>query len=105
MSTLEDYFAFAKTHPALFVNPPGAGFTILLEEAQIHEAEVQVAQWLKTKGLPTDWAQVGIAFQDQYTMILRDAVCFPNGRLGTYIRMVDDGTPGVIVLPICRHQI
>ncbi len=105
MSTLEDYFAFAKTHPTLFVNPPGAGFTILLDEAEIREAESQMAQWLKEKGLPTNWAQVGIAFQDQYTMILRDAVRFPNGALGTYIRMVGDGTPGVIVLPIYRDQV
>jgi len=105
VSTLEDYFAFAKTHPTLFVNPPGAGFTILLDEAEIREAESQMAQWLKEKGLPTNWAQVGIAFQDQYTMILRDAVRFPNGALGTYIRMVGDGTPGVIVLPIYRDQV
>jgi ADP-ribose pyrophosphatase len=105
MSTLEDYFAFAKAHPALFVNPPGAGFTILLDEAEIREAESQMAQWLKAKGLPTDWARVGIAFQDQYAMILRDAVRFPNGALGTYIRMVGDGTPGVIVLPVYWGQV
>lgn len=78
MSTLEDYFAFAKTHPTLFVNPQGGGFTILLDEAEIRKAESQMVQWLKAKGLPTEWAQVGIAFQDQYAMILRDAVRFPN---------------------------
>lgn len=105
MSTLEDYFAFAETHPALFVNPPGAGFTILLEKEKILEAEAQIAQWLNAKGLPIEWAQVGIAFQDQYTMILRDAVRFPNGRLGTYIRIVGDGIPGVIVLPIYRDEV
>ena len=44
MSRLEDYFTFAKIHPALFVNPPGAGFTILLDEAEIREAELQMAQ-------------------------------------------------------------
>jgi len=105
MRTLADYLAFAKAHPALFVNPPGGGFTILLDEAEISEAESQMAQWLKAKGLPTEWAQVGIAFQDQYAMILRDAVRFPNGALGTYTRMVGDGTPGVIVLPIYRDQV
>ncbi len=105
MSPLEDYSAFAKTHPTLFVNPPGAGFTILLGEAEIREAESQMARWLKAKELPTEWAQVGIAFHDQYAMILRDAVRFPNGALGTYIRMVSDGTPGVIVLPIYQSQV
>src|SRR5437879_5616224 len=98
MSRLEDYFAFAKIHPALFMNPPGAGFTILLDEAEIHEAESQMTQWLKAEGLPKEWASVGISYQDQYVMILRDAVRFPNGELGTYIRMVGNGSPGVIVL-------
>ncbi len=105
MSTLEDYFAFAKAHPALFVNPPGAGFTILLDKADIRAAESQMAQRLKAAGLPSEWAQVGIAYQDQYGMILRDAVRFPDGSLGTYIRMVGDGTPGVIVLPIYQGQV
>ncbi len=105
MSKLEEYFAFAEAHPILFVNPPGAGFTILLDEANIHEAELQMIQWLKAEGLPTEWAQVGIAYRDQYTMILRDAVRFPNGALGTYVRKVGDGTPGVIILPIYKDQV
>jgi ADP-ribose pyrophosphatase len=102
---LADYFVFAKNNPTLFVNPPDAGFEILLDEADIREAESQMAQRLKAKDLPIEWAQVGIAFQDQYTMILRDAVRFPNGSLGTYIRMVSDGTPGVIVLPVYQKQV
>ncbi len=105
MSTLADYLAFANAHPELFVNPPGAGFIILLDQADIRQAEANMVQWLKVKGLPTEWAQVGIAFQDQYGMILRDAVRFPNKILGTYIRMVGDGTPGVIVLPIYQGQV
>ena len=105
MSTLEDYFGFAKAHPNLFVNPPGAGFIILLDEEKIQEAEAQMAQRLKPKHLPTEWAQVGIAYQDQYRMILRDAVRIPNGLLGTYVRIVRDGTPGVITLPVYQGQI
>ncbi len=105
MNNREEYFAFVKAHPSLFENPPGAGFTILLDEEDIQKAEVQAAQRLKAGGMPTAWAQVGIAYQDQYAMILRDAVRFPNGKLGTYIRMVGDGTPGVIVLPVCRGKI
>src|SRR2546421_371902 len=55
--------------------------------------------------MPVEWAQVGIAFEDQYAMILRDAVRFPAGSLGTYIRMVRKGTPGVIVFPIYQKQV
>jgi ADP-ribose pyrophosphatase len=105
MSTLVDYFAFARMYPKLFENPSGAGFVILLDEAEIQKAESHMAEQLKAKGLPSEWAKVGIAFHDQYTMILRDAVRFPDGSLGTYIRMVGNGTPGVIILPIYQGQV
>lgn len=100
MSTLEDYFAFKEAHPALFENPPGAPFKILTTTKDIREAESNLERWLEANNLPIEWAKVGIAYQDQYAMILRDAVEFPNGRKWTYIRMVGDGAPGVITLPV-----
>ena len=107
MSTLADYLAFAKAHPALFVNPQEGGVTILLDEKEIHEAETQMAEWLESKDMPAEWARVGIAFQDQYGMILRDAVRFPGGFLNTYIRFVreEETPPGVIVLPLYQGQV
>ena len=107
MSTLAEYLAFAKAHPGRFVNPPEGGITILLGEDEIREVEAYMAQKLEAKGLPAEWAQVGIAYQDQYGMILRDAVRFPGGALGTYIRFIGnvDGGPGVIVLPLYQRQV
>lgn len=107
MSTRADYFAFAKAHPEQFVNPPEGGFTILMDEAEIREAEATVAQRLKAKGLPAEWAQVGIVYQDQYGMILRDAVRFPGGALGTYIRFISgaDGATTTIILPFYQGQV
>ncbi len=106
MSTLADYFAFAKAHPALFVNPSKGGFTILLEEDEIREAEAQAAQQLEAQGLPAEWAQVGIAYQDQYGMVLRDAVRFPDGSLGICTRWGgEQSMPGVVVLPFYRGQV
>jgi ADP-ribose pyrophosphatase len=64
-----------------------------------------MAQRLEAKHLPTQWARVGIAYQDQYRMVLRDAVRFPNQLLGTYVRIVRDGVPGVIILPIYQGQV
>jgi ADP-ribose pyrophosphatase len=37
VSTLADYLAFAKAHPALFANPPEGGITILLDENEIRD--------------------------------------------------------------------
>src|SRR6266567_7172972 len=98
---------FAKAHPALFANPPQGGITILLDEHEIQEAQTQMARWLESKGMPVEWARVGIVYQDQYARILRDAVRFPGGFLGTYIRFVgeEDDPPGVVALPFYREQV
>lgn len=100
----QEYFAFAERNPELFINPPGAIFTILLDEHEIDQVEEGARERLRAKGRPEAWARVGIAYQDQYLMILRDAVRFPDGSTNTYIRVVDPegGAHGVIVLAV--HQ-
>ncbi len=107
MKTLKDYLAFSEKHPALFVNPPQGGFAILLQEDEIRDAEAQMVQKLRDASLPTEWAQVGIVYQDQYVLLLRDAVCFPDGSLGTYIRSIhdEDTAPGVIILPVWQGKV
>lgn len=107
MSTLEGYFAFAKNHPELFVNPPSGGFTIIMNEDEIREIESFMMQKLQSKGLPAEWARVGIVYEDQHGRILRDAVRFPGGAPGTYIRFVsrEVGTAGVVVIPLCQGNV
>jgi ADP-ribose pyrophosphatase len=107
MSSLADYLSFAKAHSTLFVNPPQGGITILLDEDEIREAEKQEAQRLKAQRLPAEWAQVGFAYRDQYVLLLRDAVSFPDGSFGTCIRSVDEDerAPGVVVLPLYQGQV
>ena len=107
MSRLADYLTFAKTHPDLFVSPVQDGFTILLNEEEIHKAESKEAEKLISQGMPAEWAQVGIAYRDQYLLILRDAVRFPDGSLATCIRAVDEGesVPGVVILPVYQGKI
>jgi ADP-ribose pyrophosphatase len=107
LSPLADYFRLAKTHPSLFINPPSGGFTILLDEEEIREAETQMSQMLSASGKPAQWARVGIVYRDQYLLLLRDAVRFPNGFLGTYIRFVslELGVVGVAVLPVYQQKI
>ncbi len=101
MNTLTEYLVFAKAHPEQFENPPEGGFTILLKEVEIREVEVYMTQKLQAKGLPIEWSQVGIVYRDQYGMILRDAVRFPGGVPGTYIRFIGnvDSGPSAIILP------
>jgi ADP-ribose pyrophosphatase len=107
MSTLKDYFAFAQANPELFVNPSEEGITILLDENEIRDVEIEAVQLLESQGLPVEWAKIGIVYQDQYLMILRDAVRFPGGKTGTYIRLVDDQSEvlGTIILPVFQKKV
>ncbi|HKS69114.1 MAG TPA: hypothetical protein VJQ45_01750, partial [Ktedonobacterales bacterium] len=66
MDTLDEYLAFARSHPDMFANPPGAIFTILLDPDDIHRVEREMGERLESKGMPAEWARVGIAYRDQY---------------------------------------
>jgi ADP-ribose pyrophosphatase len=107
VSDLAAYLSLARSRPELFCNPPGAGFEILLNETEIHQVEECMAERLRRVGAPAEWAQVGVAFRDQFVLILRDAVRFPDGSLGTYLRSVppDGSFPGVVILPIWQDQV
>lgn len=105
MNDRDDYFALVKARPELFINPPGAGFEILLDEAEIRQAEERTAERLRDTGAPTEWARVGVAFRDQYSLMLRDAVRYADGSVGTYIRMVAPPIPGVVILPVWQEQV
>jgi ADP-ribose pyrophosphatase len=107
MSDLAEYFSLVKDHPEMFRNPPGAGLEILLQESEIRQAEEYVAEKLRKAGRPVEWAQVGVAYKDQYLFLLRDAVRFPDGTLGTYLRSAPapDDFPGVAILPVWQGQV
>ena len=107
MKTLADYLTFAEEHPNLFYNPPQGGFTILRDEEEIRRVEAEMVQKLQKKGMPAEWARVGIVFEDRDGFIFRDAVVFPGGATGTYIRFVSrtPGAVGVVMLPVYQQQI
>ena len=61
---------------------------------------------LARAGLPEQWATPGLLYEDQYLRIDRDAVRFPGGSLGTYVRLeVNGGIPGVAILPVFEQRI
>lgn len=103
----ESYREIIASNPELFVNLPDAAFQILLNESEIRQAEDHMGDILVAAGAPAEWANVGVAFRDQYVLMLRDAVRFSDGSLGTYIRMVDT-TPeelGVVIIPVWQGQV
>ncbi|HEV2756252.1 MAG TPA: NUDIX hydrolase [Actinomycetota bacterium] len=96
------YAKLASERPELFANPAGSAFRILLDAEEIAAAEGAEADRLAGRGLPREWARVGVVYEDEYVLLLRDAVAFPDGHRGTYIRFVgrDDAPSGVAVLPL-----
>ncbi|MBI3508343.1 MAG: NUDIX hydrolase [Chlamydiia bacterium] len=81
----------------------------IIDDVQaIPQIEAQRYQQLCSKGLPMEEAwnssRVGIVTEDMYTILVRDAVKFPNGRTGTFFRYIwkspDHQASGAAVLPI-----
>jgi ADP-ribose pyrophosphatase len=107
MDDRADYRTLTEKYPDLFRNPPGAAFEILLDEADIQRAEQHMAKRLGEAGAPLEWSRVGVAFRDQYVLLLRDAVRYVDGSVGTYIRAVEPKSafPGVVVLPLWHGQV
>ena len=88
----KNYLDFMKKRPELFVNVPH-GIEIITDEAIISEIEHNLN------------TTVGILHEDPYIMLIRDAVRFPDGELGTYIRVYHRNTGGVSILVLCEDKV
>ncbi|MFO1107891.1 MAG: NUDIX domain-containing protein [Bradyrhizobium sp.] len=80
--------------------------TRLTDESDIERAVAGEKRRLREEKLPEAWADVGVVFEDQYLRIVRDAVKFPSGRFGTYIKIErPNGVKnGVIGIPRMRDS-
>ena len=102
---LSAYLELLRVRPELAINPPG-GIEILTDPVLIAQAEQESRRGSPAGDRP-EWSSVGIAYEDRYIMVVRDAVRFPDGRLGTYQRTLSKPWPvaGVAVLPILDGKI
>jgi ADP-ribose pyrophosphatase len=109
MKDRKDYLQLIDSYPDEFKNPPDAnlGIHIATDPAVIDTVEEEMKKRLAAKGLPEQWAEVGVVYQDQYSMIVRDAVFFqPGNKSGTYIRRFTPGEiSGVVILPVYRQSV
>ncbi|MFD0517877.1 NUDIX hydrolase [Paractinoplanes durhamensis] len=65
------YDRLRAERPRLFVNPPGVPLEIVFDEELQEQA-----------------GDIGVLYADEYLVLVKDAVRFPSGRIGTYIRTV-----------------
>jgi ADP-ribose diphosphatase len=102
---LTHYLALQMERPHDF-SGPGDGVRIVLDPAEIERIEVAVGDRYEARGLPRAWAEVGVAYQDPYLRLLRDAVVFPGGNQGIHHRVLSNTNPsGAAVLPLLGEQI
>ncbi len=101
------YLRYLRKSAALTQSPGDCPVELLLNEKDIRQAETDESKRLKKKGLPASWSKVGVVFEDQYILVIRDAVRFHSGRLGTYIRILEKPTssPGVVIMPRYKEKI
>ncbi|WP_085372671.1 NUDIX hydrolase [Magnetospirillum sp. ME-1] len=98
------YRELVEVRPELFQRPAG-GIEILLDEADIAAASKVVARRNRAKGLPPASASVGVLVEDAYILVMRDAVRFPDGSLGTHNRAMYTNSRGVGVLALYRGKV
>ncbi|MBI5342764.1 MAG: NUDIX hydrolase [Deltaproteobacteria bacterium] len=85
------------------------------EEIEIVSDEISVnrigkkRESSKFSGVDERFTQVGTVFEDEYIVVVRDPVKFPNGSAGTYLRIFErpslSGASGVVLLPVWRGKI
>lgn len=74
---------------------------ILTDQVDVGRAIEAARRRLRDKGLPESWASTGKVFEDEYATVYRDPVRFPDGGLGTYLRIAwaERFGDGVAILP------
>lgn len=100
---LRRYRALQARRPELFSPRPPNAIQIVDGDADIVAAQEQARRHRAGCGFSHDDLRVGVVSDDPYGMLVRDAVRFPDGRLGIYHRMVVPG--GVTVLPVLGDEV
>lgn len=98
---LAAYEKLISDRPRLFDNPPGATCEILFERSDQEYVADLWAELARTYDVPEDYADVGVVYQDPYLTLIKDAVRFPDGRRGAYVRVCSSRTGvGAAVFPV-----
>lgn len=90
---MDPYTALRAARPEEFANLSG-GIEILTDPEDV------------AKAVDRAGGSIGVVYADAYVTVVRDAVRFPDGRLGAYVRMLgSDREPGVVALPLLGEAV
>jgi ADP-ribose pyrophosphatase len=97
---LASYRALREARASAFEGPID-GLRIATDPDEIADIEEEVAALYRSQGWQPAWAEVGVAYQDPFLRLLRDAVVFPDGRRAVHHRILSNNHPsGAAVLPV-----
>lgn len=100
---LSAYEELRKARPDLFENPRDAAYEIVTDRGLQDRVVAQSVGWNIENGVPEQYADLGIVYEDPYITVVKDAVRFRSGHLGPYVRIVPTktaATAGAAVLPL-----
>jgi ADP-ribose pyrophosphatase len=80
------YREFRRLKPEAFADAPASGIEIVTAPNDVAAAEKAGEAWLAPDA-PPEWRETGVMYQDNFISLLKDPVRFPDGRLGTYVRI------------------
>ena len=100
---INTYEAIKESLPEFFDNS-NALIRIIENDDEILPWQKQRRAMLAERGVPEEWADIGLILDDPSLLVLRDLVEFPNGYRNGYIRIynrayLEGGAAGVAVLP------
>jgi ADP-ribose pyrophosphatase len=105
---LVKYKKILEANPEIFKNE-NAKIEIITNDNVIDSWVVERKKILAEKGLPEEWGEIGVVYEDPYILIMRDLVKFASGQLGTYFRIINSadlrGGQSTVVLPLVDRKI
>ena len=108
MESQKKYDGLRDNYPALFSNY-NAAIKIVTDPTLIAKWEKSRKRYLRANGKPEQWGDIGLVFEGPYFIIIRDLVEFPNGKMWSYSRLVNqadiEGGQGVVIMPEFQGKI
>jgi ADP-ribose pyrophosphatase len=108
----EHYFSYLRQLSQSEGNFQKGEIQIVLDAKEIAKVEALQKNRLQQKGLSQaeaeQFSRTGVVCEDQYLMLIRDAVYFPKGIPGTYDRIIwktalEGSYTGVAVMPVLAN--
>lgn len=85
---IDAYLELLKKYPHLADNSDGQ-LEIVTDRDTLYSEQEKLYEKADANGIPRTWYDLGIVSQDQWTLVLRDLVRFPNNTCGGYLRKLN----------------